>query len=274
VLAFDMPPRHAKSAVTEPVLLTTVEEKKAILHALGVDQVEILRFTPSIARLTPEEFFKQVVVDRYRAVEMVVGPRVAFGRNRKGRLPELRALGKKYGVRITLVLTVKAKKTSVASRRLRRRIAQGNIEEAALALGYSYSATGEVIRGDGRGKKLGYPTANIKLDPLKIVPPGVYWVKVSDAQSSFPLRRISKGHSDGICNVGTRPTFDGRSTKVWCEVHVFGGLQNLYGQRLRLQFIRKVRSEKRFPSLEALVRQIKKDVVTVRRWAGRISLQK
>jgi FAD synthase len=132
--------------------------------------------------------------------------------------------------------------------------------QAAHALGYTDGVAGRVIRGDRRGRALGFPTANIEVDPGKIVPPGVFWVYV-------PSLRLH-----GVCNVGTRPTFTPGETKRHVEVFLFGAVGTLYRRRLALRFLRRVRPEKRFASAAALVRQIKKDVAQVQKWRKTVAL--
>src|ERR1019366_2536112 len=153
-----------------------------------------------------------------RAAEMVVGPRGAFGRARAGRLPLLRQLGRAAGVRIRVVSNVVGGKGSVSSRRIRALLTRGSVEEANALLGYLYSISGRVIHGDGRGRRLGFPTANIQTEAGKMLPPGVFWVKVHPGDS-LPLTSaaVMKG-IDGLCNIGVRPTFSRKDPTLHCEV--------------------------------------------------------
>jgi riboflavin kinase/FMN adenylyltransferase len=260
VLAFGMPPRHAGEPLVKPVLLTTLPEKLQILKRLGIDHVDVLVFDRKTASTLPEDFFRKTVVEKHGALEMVVGPRVAFGKNRSGRLPLCRRLGKKYGVRIHVVSSIAGGKGVVSSRRIRALLLQGRVESANALLGYPYSVEGKVIHGDHRGRRLGFPTANIDVEPGKILPRGVYWVKVHSA-SSFPLsaKEALKG-ADGLCNVGIRPTFTPHAHQLHCEVFLLKKQERLYGRRLRVVFMRRIRAEKRFPNPQALQRQIGKDL--------------
>ena len=260
VLSFGMPPRHAGEPPAKPVLLTTLAEKLQALKHLGVDHVQVLVFDRKTASTRPEDFFRETILRKHHAVEMVVGPRVAFGRKRSGRLPLLKRLGRQYGVRIQVVSSVEGRRSSVSSRRIRALITRGNIEQANALLGYPYSISGRVVHGDHRGRRLGFPTANLQPDPGKMMPRGVFWVKVlPEERMPFDLDQALHG-ADGVCNVGIRPTFTPRSHQLHCEVFLLKGGTHLYGKKLRIVFLRKIRSEKRFASADALQRQIAKDV--------------
>jgi riboflavin kinase/FMN adenylyltransferase len=262
VLSFDMPPRHAGEPPAKPVLLTTLAEKLLALKHFGIHHVQVLVFDRKTASTPPEDFFRDTILRKHHAVEMVVGPRVAFGKNRSGRLPLLRRLGREHGVRIDVVSGVDGGRGSVSSRRIRSLITRGNIEQANALLGYPYSISGHVVHGDHRGRRLGFPTANIQPDPGKMMPRGVFWVKVSPAEEMpFDVHEALRG-ADGLCNVGIRPTFTPRSHQLHCEVFLLKGGKHLYGEKLRVVFLRKIRAERRFASAAALQRQIAQDVKT------------
>jgi riboflavin kinase/FMN adenylyltransferase len=267
-LAFGMPPRLGHNPSAQPVLLTTLSDKYEILKRLGIDQVQVLVFDRKTASTPPLTFFKNQIVKRCAAREMVVGPRVAFGKNRAGRLSLLYQLGKQYRVGIHVVGGVRARGEPVSSSRIRELLAQGDVDKAAQQLGYPYSLAGQVVHGSHRGRKLGFPTANIRVDTHKILPPGVFWVKVMPANRPFPLHRTDLRNAiDGLCNVGTRPTFTPRATKLTCEVYLFKAPSKLYGKSLRVVFMRRIRSERRFKSSQALRRQIGLDFALARHWA-------
>ncbi len=260
-LAFDMPPRHAGEPGTQPILLTTLAEKRMLLRTFGIKSLGVLVFNRKTASTPPERFFRETIVRKWRARVMVVGPKVAFGKNRTGRLSLLKALGKTYGVRVDVVHDVRTKTGAVSSRRIRTLLAEGKIERANHLLGYPYSVEGRVVHGDHRGRTISFPTANLQIDPRKIVPPGVYWVKAHPA-TKFPVRlsEVLSGW-DGLCNVGTRPTFAPQSHHDHCEVYLWGKPGSLYGKQIRLVFLRRLRAERRFPSRQALQRQIRRDLV-------------
>lgn len=269
-LAFDVPPRHAGEPRLRPVLLTTLAEKLEILRRLGIDRIEVLHFDRRTARTSPEDFFSHTIRRKLKAREMVVGPKVAFGRHRAGRLPLLQALGRSTGVRIHVVPEIGGRH-GVSSRRIRTLLERGRPEAAAALLGYPYSVKGRVVRGERRGRQLGFPTANIASQPGKILPPGVFWVKVLRGSAPVPMTPAElKAGIDGLCNVGTRPTFHPGDHRLACEVFLFGRRKgkNLYGRDLRVVFLRRIRAEKRFSSGQALSRQIRRDLARARRWAG------
>lgn len=268
VLAFGMPPRHAGAPRREPVLLTTLDEKLDILRQRGVNRPEVLVFDRKTASTPPGRFFVDTIVKEFRAREMIVGPRVAFGKDRAGRLPLLRRMGREHGVRIRLIRPVQGADGDISSRRIRRLLKQGNLKTANALLGYPYSAAGRVVHGDGRGRHLGFPTANLAIPADKILPPGVFWVKVIAAKNPVPLRlkRLKKA-LDGLCNIGTRPTFTPMSREIHCEIFLMGRSDRLYGKALRIVFLRKIRVEKRFSSARDLIAQIGRDGARVRRWS-------
>jgi riboflavin kinase / FMN adenylyltransferase len=258
-LVFGIPPRFARRN-SERMLLTTLAEKKDLVRRMGIRALQVLVFDKELASTTPHDFFSQVIVKRHRAAEMIVGPRVAFGKNRTGKLALLRRLGRAAGVGIQVISGVGKRSRAVSSSAIRGFLNAGHVEQAAAALGYTYGIGGRVIKGDHRGRALGFPTANIEADPGKIAPPGVFWVYV-------PTLRLH-----GICNVGTRPTFTPGETQLHVEVFLLGSVGALYRKRLEIRFLRRVRREKRFASAAELVRQIQKDVAKVGKWRKTVAL--
>ncbi len=264
VLAFGMPPRFSAGRSSQPVLLTTLDEKIKILKTLGLDHTEVLTFDRRTASTSAQDFFKNKIVKRWNAVEMIVGPRLAFGKKRAGRLPLLRRLAKPRGMTIEAVRAIPYRGKVISSRRIRAMLASGDVEKAAALLGRPYSAEGLVVRGDRRGRTLGFPTANIQIPADKILPRGVFWVQV----------RQGSGHlMNGLCNVGTRPTFHPGEQQVHCEVYLIDQRRSLYNRRLIVYFRRKIRAERRFSSADKLVQQIGKDFRRAKRMIKRFSLQ-
>lgn len=267
-LAFAMPPKLGHTPAAESALLTTLEDKLQILKRRGIRTIQILTFDKKTASTPAETFFIDRILKRCGAEEMVVGPRIAFGRDRAGTLTLLRKLGREHHVRIHVVGGVTVGKTAVSSSAIRQLLHAGHVEKAKQALGYPYSISGKVIHGSHRGRKLGYPTANIAVDIHKILPPGVFWVKVVPATRPLPLfPKDLSGAADGLCNVGTRPTFNPLAKKLLCEVFLFKKPAALYGKSLRVIFMRRIRSEKRFNSVQALQQQISRDFQKAQKWA-------
>jgi riboflavin kinase/FMN adenylyltransferase len=267
-LSFSMPPRLGHSPAPIPVLLSTLEDKIQILKRLGIDDVEVLVFNRATASTLPEDFFTRRILKRCSAREMVVGPRVAFGKNRAGRLPLLQKLGKRHSVKIHVVGGVQVGGEPVSSSAIRALLYKGNVQAARRQLGYPYSVFGKVVHGSHRGRKLGYPTANVSVDTHKILPPGVFWVKCLPAGSPIPLsdKDLKRG-IDGLCNVGTRPTFSPGESHLHCEVFLFKKPSSLYGKQLRVAFLKRIRAEKRFDSPHDLKRQISRDFHKALRWS-------
>lgn len=271
-LAFDMPPRHISKRDRAPVLLSTLEEKKILFSDIGIDAADVLVFDRRTASMRPEAFFKDIICGRHRAVEMVVGPRLAFGRNREGNLSLLVRLGRSRGVRVRVVREVGGK-AGISSTRIRNALLAGDVRRARQWLGYPYSVEGPVGHGDHRGRTLGFPTANLRPHRNKILPPGVFWVKVVGAKSVWPAPNELRRAADGVCNIGTRPTFKKRGVSpLSCEVHVFRGSLPHYGQRLRVVFMKRLRSERRFDSRDKLIRQIQVDLKMAKALAKKFSL--
>jgi riboflavin kinase/FMN adenylyltransferase len=256
-LVFDMPPRLTRRHPEERHLVTTLAEKKEALAHLGIQRVQLLTFDRRLASTSPEDFFKHMIVRRQRAVEMVVGPRVAFGKNRAGKLPLLRQLGKKYGVRIRVIRPIGSGASAVSSSRIREMLQAGDIVSAARLLGRPYGLAGRVVHGAQRGRKLGFPTLNVNVEPGKILPPGVFAVYFHLGTGSWRL---------GLCNIGTRPTFTPDEKKPHVEVFSLSALPGkAYGRSIEITFARRIRAEKRFDRPSALIAQIRRDVAWARR---------
>jgi riboflavin kinase / FMN adenylyltransferase len=263
-LAFDMPPRHADKPLATPVLINTLSEKLQLLKSFGIQRVQVLVFNRKTARTSAEDFFHRTILKKHGACEIVVGPKLAFGRGRAGKLPLLKRLAASSQVALHVVRGVDKKGRGVSSRRIRALLSQGNVRAANELLGYFYSAEGKVIHGDHRGRSLGFPTANLSVQPGKIMPQGVYWVKVVSPAIVPRESRELWNAVDGLCNVGFRPTFTPNEKKLHCEVYLLPKgrekTRPLYGRRLRVVFMRKIRAEKRFKSPGALQRQIQQDL--------------
>ena len=257
VVLFDRPPRFFFRPEMAGPLITTAEERRELLEGLGVASVRVLPFNRNMAHVPHTRFFEEYILRRCRAGGLMVGPDFAFGRGRKGDIAWLTQTCDLLGLRFDVLPIVRAGGLKIGSTRIRALLGQGEVREAARLLGRPHSVSGEVVRGDGLGRKLGWPTANLRVPEEKLVPSGVYKVRVR--QLAGPkLDRI------GACNVGVRPTVTGVGERR-VETHLLAFSGSLYGRRLRLDFLRRIRPERRFSSLDALREQIRKDV----RAAGR-----
>jgi riboflavin kinase/FMN adenylyltransferase len=239
-----------------PKLLTTRDEKMERLRALGgLDVVLEMPFTPQLAQLTPEAFLA-ALRDRLEIRGVVEGPNFAFGRDRAGDVAWLRRAGEAAGFAVE-TLEVEAGGQRVGSGRIRALVAAGQVEDATELLGHSYIVAGTVIEGDKRGRLLGFPTANLRVDPVKLLPAnGVYAVRARLPGEERTLRM-------GVANVGVRPTF-GEGSPPLVEVHLLDESPDLYGQWLEAEFVARLREERRFSGVDALRAQIHADAERAR----------
>lgn len=249
-------PRHPHPALMP--LAARVER----LQALGVDWIWVIPFTRSFARLTAAQFVETVLAHRLRATTLVVGEGFVFGRNRRGNMDVLRAIGASSGLRVIAVPQIRLGGSSVSSSRIRRLMTGGQLAAARRLLGRTPELYGEVVRGSGRGRRLGFPTANLRLTSQAVPPKGVYAVMV---------RHLSRSGSGwrGVMNIGVRPTF-GSGPRV-IEVHVLGFRGTLRGRHIAVSLLGRLRGERCFPSAQALTRQIKRDIRRARRLFSRFS---
>lgn len=247
--AFVRPPRVFFHPETEPYLITGPREREILLRRYGADDVWLLNFDASWASLSADRFLRDVVSKKWKTKEWVVGPRLGFGRHREGTLEFLRAHAPGLGIRVHSVPPARANKIPVSSGGIRR-LLQGNLlEPAAAALGHPPLLVAPVGRGRGLGRRLGYPTANLIVDPDRLLPRGVFATRVT-LPSGTPR--------GGLLNIGTRPTVS-RQNRLSVEVHVLDFIGSLNGQILSVEILQRIRPEKKFPSREALVRQIRRD---------------
>jgi riboflavin kinase/FMN adenylyltransferase len=239
----------------------TLAQKLAAFERAGIGAVAIVRFTPELSRFEPELFVETVIVDWLRAAEVWVGANFLFGRDRSGTFTLLRALGEDRGFRAEKIEPVFYKDFVVSSTRIRHLIAEGRVDEAGALLGRQYFIDGTVVRGDGRGRTIGFPTANLCTDNELLPPHGVY----ATTATLGGLARAS------VTNVGVRPTVDGSGTTT-IETHLFGVEDDLYGSSVRVGFVKRLRDERTFPSIDALRDQIAADCDRARVLFERLSL--
>src|SRR5574338_406366 len=256
------PPRIVRPDKAPPLLMTTAQRLEALDRA-GMHGVVVVRFTPELSRWEPETFVQRALVEWVHAVEVWVGANFLFGRDRTGNFTLLRALGMRYGFKAEKIDPVRYKEFVVSSTRVRRLVSEGRMDEAAALLGHHYFLDGEVTRGDGRGRELGFPTANVRTDNELLPPNGVYatTVRLGRDEHMYP----------SVTNVGVRPTFGG-SSKTTVETHIFDVDRDLYGAAVRLYFMQRLREERAFGDVDALREQIDADCRYARRLFTRISL--
>ncbi len=240
-----------------PPMLTTPVEKKEILAESGLDYAVFLPFTPVLARYTPRRFVEEILVGRLGVKELVVGYDHHFGRGREGDAETLRALGAELGFEVDVVGPVGPGEDPISSTGIRRALLEGDTISAAEALGRPYSIRGLVVRGDQRGRTLGFPTANLEVrgggaGQKLIPPPGIYAVRGI----------LKSGTYDGALHLGPRPTFRGSPPTI--EVYLMDFDREIYGEEIRVDFVRYLREIQPFDSQRALVDQMREDVEEAR----------
>jgi riboflavin kinase/FMN adenylyltransferase len=259
VLTFDPhPPRVVRPDKAPPLLMTASQKLQAIREA-GIRDVAIVRFTHDVSQWAPERFVEAVLVDWLRASEVWVGGNFLFGRDRLGNFTLLRSLGQQHGFRTEKIDPVRYKDFVVSSTRVRRLVAEGRVDEAGALLGHAFTIEGHVVDGHGRGRTIGFPTANIATDNALLPPDGVY----------ATVARVGTSMYASVTNIGVRPTF-GAGHAI--ETHLLDVDVDLYGAALRLAFVLRLRDERTFPDVAALSAQIAADCARARDLFARVSL--
>ena len=260
-MTFDPHPPRVVRPDRAPRLLMTHAQKREALARAGMDGVAVVRFTPEMSRWEPEHFVQTVLVDWMHVADVWVGANFLFGHDRKGNFSLLRTLGAQYGFRSEKIDPVRYKEFVVSSTRVRRLVAEGRVDEAGGLLGHHYFIDGTVTRGDGRGRTIGFPTANLDTENECLPPDGVYATMVAIDGILRP----------SISNLGHRPTV-GDDLPATVETHIFDLESDLYDARLRLIFVQRLRDERRFDDLDALKAQIVTDCEQARMLFRRLSL--
>lgn len=229
--------------------LVSLPQRLELIKKLGVDIVMVIRFTEQFSRLRPEEFVEKYLVRRLGVQEVFVGDDFRFGQNRSGDVDSFEVIGKRFGFSVKHMRPVKKVSDKISSSSLRELIGSGSLQEAASMLGRKVSVSGKVVHGSARGKELGYPTANIKVDSGILPPQGVYVVRVG----------LNGRMLKGMVNLGSRPSFADKNPQMHFEAHILDFNKNIYGRNLNVEFIKKIRDEQKFSSVDELVSQIRSD---------------
>jgi riboflavin kinase/FMN adenylyltransferase len=259
LVTFEPHPLEVVNPAVAPPLLTPGVERLEVLAETGLDYVAVVPFTRRFAQLEADQFVDLVLRGRMRMRELLIGHDHGFGRGRAGDVEVLRALGADRGFRVDVVDPVSdGDGRPISSTEIRRAVAGGDLPRAARGLGRPYAASGRVVRGEQRGRLLGFPTLNVELpSPRKLLPPeGVYAVRVQTPRGPF----------GGMLNLGPRPTFGDERSSI--EAHLFDASGEFYGTWLRVEFVARLRDTRRFPSAEALVEQLGRDADDARRALG------
>lgn len=254
VVLFEPQPLEFLRPDQAPPRLMRLGEKLAGLRQQGIQRVGLVRFDSRFSSLTDREFVQEVLLDQLRCCSVWVGDDFRFGANRMGDFAGLQALGGELGFTVSQTPTYELNGRRLASTWLRESLRQGDLQQASEILGSAYHVTARVSHGDQIGRKLGFPTLNLL---FKYVPAltGVFVVKV---------HRLAEQPLWGVANVGKRPTLNGEQHRL--EVHVFDWQGDAYGKSLSVEFLHRLRDEKKFPSFDELTKQIQQDIILARGW--------
>ncbi len=250
LMTFDPHPAVVLRGLNQPYFLSTTEEKLEYLTQLGLDAVITIPFTPEIADLSPDSFMKQLTA-AFPLRCLWVGKGFALGKNRIGDQDYLVRLGKQLGFNVHETPVMELDGIKISSSLIRSYLQEGNVEKANSLLGRYYMVSGEVQHGDGRGQSLGFPTANVLPPVTRLLPArGVYACQID----------LDGQHYLAVTNIGLRPTFSAGQTDTRLEAHILGYNGDLYGRIIRVEFIKRIRDEKKFGSVEELMAQVQSDI--------------
>jgi riboflavin kinase/FMN adenylyltransferase len=254
VLTFEPHPREFFSPGEAPARLSSLREKSELIQAAGIDRLHVCRFNQRFASLSPAEFIERVLVKTLGTRWLLVGDDFRFGAKRAGDFVLLKEAGAHFGFEVESLPTVSVENKRASSTAVREALAAGDMRHASELLGRPYSISGHVMHGDKLGRQIGFPTANIQLQHNRPPLSGIFAVEVYGLNGA-PLQ--------GVASLGTRPTVheNGRPT---LEVFIFNFRDELYGRRLRVDFLKKLRDEEKYPDLDALIAQINRDVDNAR----------
>ncbi len=256
VLTFDPHPVHVLHPRIYLPFIISLEQRLMLFKELGIKLCFVMPFNRKLAHLSGKTFFEKYLANKFKIREIVVGDDFHFGSGRKNSLRDLYDIGEKYSFKPDIVKLRKLHKRKISSTNIRKLIMQGKLAKVKESLGRDYSIVSRVIRGDGRGNKLGFPTANLDISNLALPPYGVYAVKVVLGGKNYL----------GMASVGFRPTFKFKKVVVTAEVFIFDFSRNIYGKIIKVDFIKKFRSEIKFKNTGALIQKMKEDEVKIRKY--------
>jgi len=249
VLTFYPHPMRITNPASSPALLTSIDHRIRLISEIKPDVCLIVKFQKRFSMMPPEKFIKTILVDKLSAARVTVGDGFSFGRNRTGNAKYLKICGEKFGFLVDVLKPIKKNKKIISSTLIRNFIESGKLGIAEKFLDRRFSVLGTVIKGDSRGRVLGYPTANIDPHQEALPPAGVYAVRA----------KIKKKWYGGMVYVGHRPTFYNKSGKLTVEANIFNFKKIIYGMNLEVFFIKKLRADKKFRTADALKKQLEKD---------------
>lgn len=252
VITFNPHPLKLLSPVRAPLLINTYAERERLIAASCIDLLVCLPFTAALAALTATTFVEEILVRGLGVKHLIIGYDYAFGRDRQGNAVFLQDCGELYGFTVEVLPPISQDQDVYSSTRIRQILQAGDVERAATLLGRHFTLEGEVIPGAGRGRNIGFPTANLRTEKEILPLEGVYAVKV----------RIEESLLDGVVNIGRNPTFGENELTV--EVHLLDFSHSLYGRTLRIYFIQRLRGEEKFSSVDELCTTIRADIAQAR----------
>jgi riboflavin kinase/FMN adenylyltransferase len=255
VIIFEPQPNEYFGGAKTPPRLMRLREKLSVLQAQGVQQVLCLRFDKTLAALSAEQFVEQILIAGLQIKHLIIGDDFRFGYQRLGDFELLQRYAMSHNFTVDKIHTFLMQDERVSSSRVRRALEVGDLKIAEYLLGRPFTLSGRVAHGDKRGRIIGFPTANIYLHRKAVPIAGVYVVK---------MHGITRAGLPGVANVGTRPTVGG--TRSLLEVHLFDFNRDIYGRHVEVEFIKKLRDEKRYDSFELLKEQIFKDAAQARQF--------
>ena len=247
VITFDPHPRKIINKKNSIELINTIEEKKEKLKTLGIDYLIVQKFDEKFSE-TEANKFVEILKNNINIEKLIVGYDHRFGKNRNADINDLKKYGKELNFEVIEIDALEIEEVNISSTKIRSAIKDGNIRLANSYLGYNFFLSGEVVKGHSRGKELGFPTANLKVNDDKIIPKnGVYLVK----------SKIDHQDIYGMMNIGYNPTFNNKSKKI--ETHFFNLNKNLYGKIIKIELLEYIREEKRFETVDDLIQRLKLD---------------
>ena len=256
ILTFYPHPRRVLDQSNDIKMLTTMEEKTQLLEKFGLDDLIIEPFTKEFSRLSALDFVREILVRQLHIKQLVIGYDHHFGKNREGNFEQLIEFGELYGFTVEKISAQEIESVSVSSTKIRKAIENGDMTTANKYLGYHYLLSGEIVIGQGIGRKINFPTVNLSIaEDFKLIPKkGVYIVRAHFNQET----------NFGIMNIGFRPTVGGKGQTI--EVHLLDFQADLYGSKMQVEVLTRLRDEKKFESMEDLAEQISKDENSARNW--------
>lgn len=260
ILTFYPHPRMVLDHSKDIKMLTTMDEKIYLLEKFGLDDLIIEPFTKEFSRLSALDFVRNILVNQLNIKKLVIGYDHHFGKNREGNFEQLSEYGELYDFKVEEISAQEIENVSVSSTKIRKALENGEMEKANKYLGYNYLLTGKIIKGQGIGRKINFPTVNLHIaEDYKLIPKkGVYVVRANfNNKSSF-----------GIMNIGFRPTVGGKGQTI--EIHLLDFNDDLYGSNMQIEVLMRLRDEKKFESIEELATQISKDEESARNWLMKI----